>query len=140
MMREILFRGKRTDNGEWVEGYLIHDEFCNTFIPYIGYLCGDDVDVADVVPKTVGQFTGLTDKNDKMIFEGDVVQYYGTYALEIFIEKGHTKIRWFDTVTNSEEKDMFYGYDADAYGECEIIGNIHDNPELLERSVNDGNL
>jgi uncharacterized phage protein (TIGR01671 family) len=84
----------------------------------------------------VGQFTDLTDKNGKKIFEGDIVQYYGTYALEVFIEKGHTKIRWFDTVTDSECKDMFYGYDEDFEEYCEVIGNIHDNPELLTKEDN----
>lgn len=145
-MREILFRGKRLDNGEWVYGaYHKHDtvKVC---------IAGDDpktkhIIIADgfcdwgfepplmcyyVDPDTVGQFTGLRDKNGKRIFEGDIVQYYGTYALEVYMENGHTKIRWFDTVTNSKCTELFFGYDEDAYGDYLVIGNKWDNPELLE--------
>lgn len=74
-MREILFRGKRKDNGEWAEGCLIRDEFCNTDIPQIGYLSDYDIGAVEVTPETVGQFTGLTDKNSKKIFEGDIGRY-----------------------------------------------------------------
>ena len=80
----------------------------------------------------------MTDKNGTKIFEGDLVQYYGTYALEVFIENGHTKIRWGDTVTKREYTELFFGYDEEAFGECEIIDNIHDNPELLKGVNDDG--
>ena len=131
-MREILFRGKRTDNGKWVEGELLHDMKDR---PYLYWKTPKELPMvfsnhAIVDPTTLGQFTGLTDKNGKKIFEGDIVQFYGTYALEVYIDKGHTKIRWFDTVTKSKCSEMFFGDDEDL-GECEVIGNIHDNPELL---------
>lgn len=144
-MREILFRGKRVSNGEWVEGYLIHDEFCNTQIPYIGYLTIDGCNVADVIPETVGQYTGLTDKNGTKIFEGDywldTDGDYIVYVVEFrdgqfcFVSYGVCGAL------------MPYGYDEDAGGfgeiECEpfsnfnielveIEGNIHDNPKILE--------
>ena len=127
-MREILFRGKLLDNGKWVEGDFL--AAVSDGIPWILPL--GEMEEVKVEPSTVGQYTGLCDKNGKKIFEGDIVQYYGTYALEVFIEKGHTKIRWFDTVTNAKCEELFFGYDEEAYGECEIIGNCHDNPELLE--------
>lgn len=144
-MREILFRGKKYktsvfDETDWVYGSLI-DSGNHEQVDIYPWLNGaSTMSVRQLVyarmeavkPETVGQFTGLTDKNGKKIFEGDIVQYYGTYALEVYMENGHTKIRWFDTVTNSVCKDMFFGYDPDAYGECEVIGNIHDNPELME--------
>ena len=130
-MREILFRGKRIDNGEWIEGD--YRSPWRDVPPHI--VCNKILDnkryAADVDPDTVGQYTGLKDKNGKRIFEGDVVQYYGTYALEVFIENGHAKIRWFDTATNRKCQELFFGYDAEADEECEIIGNIHDNPELI---------
>lgn len=140
-MRDILFRGKRLDNGEWVEGWLykrvVHLDGChmNVVVDAIEVYDGKSplsIAYYTVDPATVGQFTGLTDKNGKKIFEGDIVQYYGTYPLMVCIEEGHTKVRWFDTVTNSECVDMFFGYDEEAYGDVEVIGNSHDNPELPE--------
>ena len=133
-MREILFRGKAFD-GKWVEGfyYFLHSYLPTTDTIYRTdhYITAHSVG-SSVRPETIGQFTGLTDKNGKKIFEGDIVQYYGTYALEVFIENGHTKTRWFDTVTKSECTELFFGHDEEALGEVEVIGNIHDNPELLE--------
>lgn len=136
-MREILFRGQTRRKGEkvWMDGSPVESNWVyggifqgpNRSVIY-GY---DPIEKYCVYSDTVGQFTGLTDKNGKQIFEGDIVQHYGTYPLEVYIEKGHTKIRCFDTVTNSECTELFFGYD-EALGGCEVIGNIHDNPELLE--------
>ena len=124
--REILFRGKRADNGEWVEGYLIHDEVCNTHIPYIGYLFGGryiDVDVAEVNPSTVGQYTGLKDKNGTRIFEGDVVRnFLGTHWVDFCA----------GTYVTHLIEAQYMNYLSAIANECEVIGNIHDNPELLE--------
>ena len=123
-MREILFRGKRTDNGEWVEGYLIHDKFCNTQVPYIGYLTTDGADVVEVIPETVGQYTGLTDKNGTKIFEGDIVRScVGTYVVKYLTGA------WFCSLIECEYLTLLCTISAE-----EVIGNIHDNPELIERS------
>ena len=142
-MREILFRGKRTINGDWVEGYLVklgRESFsdperygiCNKAIPLGGSGVCYNLKIDEIIPETVGQYTGLTDKNGKRIFEGDIVQYYGTYPLEVYIEKGHTKIRWYDSISANKYDELFFSSDREGYGECEIIGNIHDNPELLK--------
>ena len=145
-MREILFRGQTRRCGEkvrigdgqklpsrWVYGGVLQGTGDRSII----YGSENENKPSEGLEKwvvyadTLGQYTGLTDKNGKKIFEGDIVQYYGTYALEVFIENGHTKIRWFDTVMNGEYDELFFGFD-EALGECEVIGNIHDNPELLE--------
>ena len=130
-MREILFRGKRYDNGNWVEGYLIHDEVCNTHIPYIGYLFGDDIDVAEIILGTVGQYTGLTDKNGKKIFEGDVVLY--PWSDQDKPERFTIKFEDGQFVASPiKETEDYWDFMVGGYSkEMEVIGNIHDNPELM---------
>ena len=128
-MREILFRGK-TDKGEWVQGvpffeeeryYIIEDLFvCDE------YNCTGAVN-STVIPETVGQYTGLTDKNGKKIFEGDIVKLFYKDGFEIGL------IGW----SNIDFRYKFASPDGTAYGFdvtdiFEVIGNIHDNPELLK--------
>lgn len=130
-MREILFKAKRLNNGEWVEGNLITNER-NENQKYIGYIFDErngvieDFDIVEVMPYTICQYTGLTDENGKKIWENDIV--------EIPSEDGYFKCEWEeDTV-----KFVFNGngltVDFDNYWayEVEVIGNIFDNPELLE--------
>ena len=142
-MREILFRGKRKDNGKWVEGAFLHlnvgrDFICDGTV-WIGTLQPVKYEVD---PETVGQFTGLTDKNGKKIFEGDIVRYvnpdedvitgrvsYGEHSYSGTHEVGFY-VEW--------QKPEWAMYLRDDLGfwtnfrEIEVIGNIHDNPELLE--------
>ena len=134
-MREILFRGKRTDNGEWVEGfYTLYANNCGVH-PCI--LTGTEqgcVIPQFVIPETVGQYTGLTDKNGKKIFEGDIVKHYNNsddgfdigvlYWDETFSQWKRTSIGNFH---NSS-----FTYVMSRSCEYEVIGNIHDNPELLK--------
>lgn len=130
-MREILFRGKQRDNGEWFYGDLIHLNHCVSI---------RSKDCArSVVPETVGQYTGLTDKNGRKIFEGDIVKNkwcfihsirFGEY-FQPFNDDIHTKHIGFYVEHTGEDKDLYrkdLGYYADKY---EVIGNIHDNPELI---------
>ncbi len=127
-MREILFRGKRVDNGEWVEGSLIvlDDGECRIAT---SCLQGYDDNLLDVCaykvdPATVGQYTGLTDKNGKRIFEGDIVEYEDEYGKIVYSVHEARFMIYFDTWCT--DFDHIYG------SEVEVIGNIHDNPELLE--------
>lgn len=137
-MHEILFRGERTDNGEWVEGYLvIADERC--FIAkypecITSLYYPDDIysftSFVEVDPSTVGQYTGLTDKNGKKIFEGDIVKglfVFGEISSVVIFKYGYFGIEW--NIDEIKVLDPFLGL---RNIECEIIGNIHDNPELLK--------
>lgn len=130
--REILFRGKTYDTREWVYGFLIYDEIQNMSLPHIGYLFrGDDVDVAQVRPSTVGQYTGITDKNDVKIFEGDIIR--STYNDKPSgPDCGIGPVSFYMGMWYVEGDINNSLYDIDPCNELEVIGNIHDNPELLE--------
>ena len=130
-MREILFRGKRVDNGEWVEGYYVrlHDskghESHRIYTGYAETDCGDFYpDWYEVDHAAVGQYTGLT-ANGKKIFEGDIVHNgAGSPGVVVWIY-GSFAIHFPD----GEDWDVCQ-YVKEEY--TEVIGNIHDNPEMLE--------
>lgn len=131
-MREILFRGKRGDNQKWVYGY--YTEECASFrgTSIIETLYEDYV----VIPETIGQYVGLIDKNSKKIFEGDIVNIEehetmvnGYYQI-IYSEKNHC----YALKRNIEYHYNYFSFsDLNGFAETsEIVGNIYDNPELLE--------
>ena len=125
-MREILFRGKRTDNGEWIYGlphYILDDEV--EFICVTGKIYPN---CFKVIPETVGQFTGLVDKNGVRIFEGDIVRAFTRFS-EIYVSSVayHDGTFWFKNW--SWTKFLF------KFEKVEVIGNIHDNPELFETAA-----
>lgn len=136
-MREILFRGKRLDNGEWLEGSLWNYLGVPKILPpanIVGY---------DISPDTVGQYTGLTDKNGVKIFEDDCIRVLGEDTIGVIrygkyrnpFDGGNpseTNIGFYVDWVSRRYKDILrkdLGYWND---KVEIIGNIHDNPELLE--------
>ena len=152
-MREILFRGKRVDNGEWVYGLLcrVGDTYANIVEKSTEAMC-------TVLTNTIGQSTGLTDKNGKKIFEGNIVRLFDISVGEIVQECGAFGIgcrKQIDydylaseiaPVTGSNNTPMFcyndnfvsllelwwnYNEEGDEISVIEVIGNIHDNPELL---------
>lgn len=129
MQREIKFRGKRLDNGEWVQGYFL----VAAGMPFISAF-GERSPIL-VIPETVGQYTGLKDKNSKEIYEGDVMvcrQYIGGNFIDYCIERGFVEM--LHGAFGLHRKQGYYRPFKDwleAY-EYEIIGNIHDNPELME--------
>ena len=168
-MREILFRGKRKDSSEWVEGslilttsvkektYIVDSCYCyDGCIDEDGYADFDRLNAFEVIPKTVGQHTGLTDKNGKKIFEGDIIRYSDSGEYEMYLESLECPEEYdginFENMWTIDE--VVYGiainypafdlnrHDWEVNGlsnlsesGCyfyEVIGNIHDNPELLK--------
>ena len=133
-MREILFRGKHAWNEEWVEGWFVGKTCDSLFGPARGSAQIVDQDLLwhEVMPETVGQYTGLKDKNGKRIFEGDVVTAEGFIEIAFIViwHNGGFKLK------EIGQEDLFAYYITETMVEnevLEIIGNIHDNPEFLEK-------
>ena len=127
-MREILFRGKQTDNGTWTYGYL----FCIWERTYLCWGTTNNVpNMKEVLPETVCQFTGLHDKNGRKIFEGDIL---GGFLDEEYPEhETVVVVEWHENMWVTRQgkylPDLLELCDLDCF---EVIGNIYDNPELLE--------
>lgn len=138
-MREILFRGKRTDTGEWVEGSYVkardvYDKEIHVIMDLdaVFYTYWDVIGVNFVDPETICQYTGLTDKKGQKIWEGDILEGHlddkfpenVTREKVIWHENG-----WKTEETGSVDKTYLDEFDAENF---EVVGNIFDNPELLE--------
>lgn len=125
-MREYLFRGKTIANGKWSEGTLLVTKQGCCITP-------DATVYVAVDPETVGQYTGLTDKNGTKIFEGDIVKYGDTVHNVVFEQRNGTA--YFGLVYSTLET-LSFGYYQDLK-QIEVIGNIYDNPELLGDEENE---
>ena len=149
-MREILFRGKEKNSGKWIYGDLRHisDGHGGYILCIVDNTNGrnNDVTGVEVVPETVGQYTGLTDKNGVKIFEGDIVKGTAYSATMIGV------IVWIDEISsfgvryvNAPNPTAWVNSSilrCAAIGKtdefaAEVIGNIYDNPELLEDGEKD---
>ena len=140
-MREILFRGKRIDNGEWETGSLVYARMGTS---------EEQASIADkmtayhtpVIPETVGQYTGLKDKNGKKIFEGDILHvekcgetglrispvYFGEYIDADSVFDNYCCIGFY---VKTSDGCCTIGALLSEEFECEVIGNIYDNPGLM---------
>ena len=128
-MREIIFRGKRVDNGEWCYGYLLQPNIISNVVS--GQLEYADLFVNE---NTVGQYTGRKDKNDKKIFDGDIVIGnfpYGEKGVIVWDEKscGFYILPYWEHGVGRAGNDKYYKMNA---AKLEIIGNIFDNPIYLK--------
>ncbi len=128
-MREIKYRGKRVDNSEWVYGYVYHDQRFNNGVSCCDVMiirdeCDEDFEVKE---NTVGQCTGRIDESDVEIYEDDKVVVEGDNEEPGVVVWDDDELEWGIDVGNIRMKmGCFYSRDI------AIIGNVHDNPELLE--------
>ncbi len=127
-MREILFRGKRTENDKWVKGFPYITHGGEHQIRYYDSESNIENCSHTVIPDTLGRFTGLTDRNGVKIFEGDIVRYGDTIHRVVFEQRNGTA--YFGLVYAACET-LPFGHYQDLK-QIEVIGNVYDNPELLE--------
>ena len=124
-MREILFRGRLKNGLGWAEGNL------NIRKNEIAIITPDETPIGrygQVDPETIGQYTGLCDKNGTKIFEGDVIRRKGDFMASNYVIRYIDKYAAFIGMSYGNNEIYLHRCDADFV----VIGNIHDNPELLE--------
>ena len=139
MEDRYLFKGKRLDNGEWVQGYLVYDNRDKLYriIMEIQYSTGTCI-TSDNAPRvdssTICQCTGLKDKNGKLIWENDIVAYWDTYSTESGYAEANCigKVVWDAETISFQVTNRLSAESYEVLDECSVIGNIFDNPELLE--------
>ncbi len=155
MTREILFRGKRKDNGEWVEGYYtcMNGNHHRIYTGYAETDCGNYYpDWDEVIPETVGRYTGLTDMSGRRIFEGDIIKDFDLDNKYIVEYDNKMMCFLFRNVTNEDDEDLgpdeicgddmldLWDLSEDEF-QVNVMGNIHDNNKINGEidNVNTGN-
>ena len=134
-IRTIIFRGKRKDNGEWIYGGIYYqkaDEVKEEAVYIIGGSLNNVGVAYEVIPETVGQYTGLEDKNGKKIFEKDIVyckSRLDNANMVVIFECGQFRIILSENYRNYQTNSGFY--DINCFDK-KVIGNIYDNEELLK--------
>lgn len=131
-MEEIyLYKAKRIDNGEWVQGYL-YGIWEKRYI--LWGMTNDIPDMIEVDTSTICRCTGLKDKNGKLIWENDIVGFWDTYSTENGQAEADCigKVVWDDETISFQVTNRLSAESYEVLDECGVIGNIFDNPELLE--------
>ena len=128
-MREILFRGKRIDNGEWVQGYPCRYGWIGKEKDYIIPDYASALYTAEIDPETIGQYTGIVDKYGMKIFEGDIV--WNDY------DNGKGKVEWDNDMAKFIITFSTFTIDFEnIYGnELDVIGNVYDHPDILKGGI-----
>ena len=143
-IREVIFRGKRTDSGEWVYGYytkaryfLNKKEMHIIFEPDVeAFPHCEFTGYEEVLPETVGQFTGLTDKNGVRIFEGDIVKYDVNYHDMVISYDVENWGGWlYEDMDDNMQAYSIYEF---CLKDIAVVGNIHDNPDILKGGEDNG--
>lgn len=134
-MREILFRGNRVDDGERVFGSYVEQYGAKEIYIPNGVDRKHGFYHYHIIPETIGQYTGLTDKNGTKIFEGDIVKVTNDYGETNLCSCGIGYVCFYDGVWYIADEVNDGLYDVNKVYYVEIIGNIHDNPKLLESEV-----
>ena len=131
MEDRYLFKAKRLDNHYWILGFLSVNKTCKYFIRPI---CGSALSSEEVDKNTICQCTGLKDRNGKLIFENDIVAYWDTYSTENGWAEADCigKVVWDDETLSFQVTNRLSSESYEVLDECSVIGNIFDNPDLLE--------
>lgn len=146
MQDRYLFKAKRKDDGEWVFGNCIDDGVTGqVFIHAVGNSVNESDKVGEegclqfvafeVAPSTICQCTGLKDKNGNLIWENDIVAYWDSYSTESGLAEADCigKVVWDDETISFQVTNRLSAESYEVLGdECSVIGNVFDNPELLE--------
>lgn len=135
-MREILFRAKRIDNGKWAEGYLVkgkwylneEEKYAILSTDLCFYPHCEINEWIEIDPETLCQYTGLTDKNGNRIWENDIIKHEISDTIGTVKWYQEDYVGWCvdDTIIDEQQ------FTDEMWNECEVIGNIFDNPELLK--------
>ena len=128
MNDRYLYRAKRIDNGEWVEGFLMDDNYINT--PFNDNDVGGRFDdPVEIDPSTICQCTGRTDEDKKLIFEHDIVSYLDAYSTENGYAESYCvgKVVWDDETLSFQVTERLSAESYEVLDGCKVIGNIFDN-------------